>query len=54
MITVAVFDAKSYDRDYLTQAALGTSVRYQFLEHRLSGATAATAASAGASAVCFL
>ena len=54
MITVAVFDAQSYDRDYLTQAALGTSVRYQFLEHRLSGATAATAASAGASAVCFL
>jgi len=48
MITVAVFDAKSYDREYLTQAALGTPVRYQFLEHRLSEATAATAAGAGA------
>jgi len=50
MVTVAVFDAKSYDREYLTQAAVGSPIHYQFLEHRLGLDTVATAI--GAHAVC--
>lgn len=48
MITVAVFDTKSYDREHLEAAARDTPVRYRFLEHRLAADTAATAAAADA------
>lgn len=49
MIEVAVYDAKPYDREFLT-AAGGDQVRWQFHEFRLSTQTAPTAA--GARAVC--
>lgn len=49
MIEVAVYDAKPYDREFLT-AAGGDQVRWQFHEFRLSAQTAPTAA--GARAVC--
>ncbi len=49
-LTVAVFDTKSYDRDYLKRASADGAVAYHFLEHRLNAETAATAASA--TAVC--
>lgn len=49
MIEVAVYDAKPYDREFLTTAG-GDQVRWHFHEFRLSAQTAPTAA--GARAVC--
>jgi len=49
MIEAAVFDAKPYDREFLT-AAGGTHIHWQFHEFRLSAQTVPTAA--GAHAVC--
>ena len=50
MITVAVFDAQPYDRDYLARAAGAERVAWQFHEFRLGAATASAAT--GAQAVC--
>ncbi len=50
MIEVAVFDAKSYDREYLPQAAGADQIAWRFNEFRLSAKTALTAK--GAAAVC--
>jgi D-lactate dehydrogenase len=49
MTTVAVYDAKPYDREFLT-AAGGAAVDWRFHEFRLNAETAATAS--GATAVC--
>ncbi len=49
MLTVAVYDAKAYDRIHLT-AAVGDGVELRFLDFRLSRETAAAAR--GARAVC--
>ena len=48
--TVAVFDTKPYDREYLTHAPGADQLIWRFHEFRLSPETAATAA--GASTVC--
>jgi D-lactate dehydrogenase len=50
MIETAVFDAKPYDREYLSKAPGAAVVRWRFHEFRLSIETAATAQ--GAQAVC--
>ena len=50
MIEVAVYDAKSYDRDYLLHAASTNSIAWRFHEFRLSSETALAAK--GAQAVC--
>lgn len=50
MIETAVFDTKSYDRDYLAQAPGAERVAWKFHEFRLSADTAAAAR--GAQAVC--
>jgi D-lactate dehydrogenase len=50
MITAAVYDTKSYDREHLQQASNGAAIEWRFLEFRLSVETAASAR--GASAVC--
>ncbi len=50
MIETAVFDAKPYDRDYLTHAAEAERVAWRFHEFRLSAETAHAAS--GAKAVC--
>lgn len=48
--TVAVFDTKPYDREYLTHAPAADQLIWRFHEFRLTAETAATAA--GASSVC--
>src|SRR6476659_359065 len=50
MPLLAVFDAKSYDREFLGKACEGTGLRLAFHEFRLSEETAGIAA--GADAVC--
>ena len=50
MITAAVFDTKPYDREPLQQASATSSVRWHFLDFRLTRETAALAK--GAEAVC--
>jgi len=50
MIEVAVYDAKSYDREYLSKAAGAQNITWRFHEFRLSEETAAAAS--GAQAVC--
>lgn len=50
MITVAVFDSKPYDREYLGHAAGAASVTWRFHEFRLTAATAHAAK--GAQVVC--
>jgi len=50
MIETAVFDAKPYDREYLSQAADADRITLRFHEFRLSAETAAAAH--GAQAVC--
>jgi D-lactate dehydrogenase len=50
MIETAVFDTKSYDREYLTRAAAGSGIAWRFHEFRLSAETAPLAQ--GAKAVC--
>lgn len=50
MITVAVFDTKPYDRQYLLQAAGADQFDWRFLEFRLTPQTASAAG--GAQAVC--
>ena len=50
MIEVAVFDAKSYDREYLGKAADATNITWRYHEFRLSTETASAAS--GAQAVC--
>jgi len=50
MISVAVYDTKSYDRHYLEEAAQGTGIQWQFHDSRLNVSTAVTAQ--GAEAVC--
>jgi D-lactate dehydrogenase len=50
MTTVAFFDTKPYDREYMLAAAGAGDIRWEFRDFRLSAETAATAA--GASAVC--
>ncbi len=50
MTEVAVYDAKSYDREYLSKAAGAKRITWRFHEFRLSEETAATAS--GAQAVC--
>jgi len=50
MITVAVYDTKSYDREFLLAAGEGRGIDWRFLEFRLSAETAAAAQ--GAAAVC--
>jgi D-lactate dehydrogenase len=50
MIETAVYDTKSYDREYLTQAAGMDRITWRFHEFRLSAETAAAAH--GAQAVC--
>lgn len=50
MITVAVFDTKPYDRQYLLQAAGADQFDWRFLEFRLTPQTASAAC--GAQAVC--
>lgn len=50
MIEVAVYDTKSYDREYLGEASKGAKIKWLFHEFRLSKATATAAA--GARAVC--
>ncbi|MFN8707760.1 MAG: 2-hydroxyacid dehydrogenase, partial [Planctomyces sp.] len=47
---VAVYDAKSYDRDYLGRAAGAKNITWRFHEFRLSAETASAAS--GAQAVC--
>ncbi len=48
--TVAVYDTKPYDRDYLTRAAAGSPVSLDFHEFRLNAANAPSAA--GSKVVC--
>jgi D-lactate dehydrogenase len=50
MIDVAVYDAKSYDREYLSRADGASNITWRFHEFRLSAETAAAAS--GAQAVC--
>ena len=50
MITVAVFDSKSYDRDSFRALPGVSGIRWRFHEHRLNRETAPTAA--GARVVC--
>lgn len=50
MIDVSVYDAKSYDREYLTRAASADRIAFRFHEFRLSEETALAAK--GAEAVC--
>ena len=50
MIDVAVYDAKSYDREYLSKADGAKNITWRFHEFRLSAETAAAAS--GAQAVC--
>jgi D-lactate dehydrogenase len=50
MPTVAFYDTKSYDREYMLAAAGAADVQWAFHEFRLTAGTAATAA--GATAVC--
>lgn len=50
MIPVAVYDARSYDREHLTRAGQGADITWRFHEFRLSVETAST--SHGALAVC--
>ncbi|MCA9008968.1 MAG: 2-hydroxyacid dehydrogenase, partial [Planctomycetaceae bacterium] len=47
---VAVYDAKSYDREYLSKADGAKNIAWRFHEFRLSAETAAAAS--GAQAVC--
>jgi D-lactate dehydrogenase len=49
-LTVAVFDAKPYDRHFLCRAPKADEIEWRFHEFRLSAETAATAV--GARAVC--
>jgi D-lactate dehydrogenase len=48
-MNVAVYDTKSYDREYLTEAA-GGDLTFHFFEFRLSADTAPSAA--GCDVVC--
>ena len=48
MITTAVFDTKSYDREALQRAASSSGVEWRFLEFRLTAETAPLAKGAGA------
>jgi D-lactate dehydrogenase len=50
MMEVAVYDTKSYDRDYFGRAPVSGGVRWRFHDFRLTAETAATAK--GATAVC--
>ena len=50
MIEVVVYDAKPYDREYLSKAASAQNITWRFHEFRLSEETAAVAS--GAQAVC--
>jgi len=50
MITAALYDAKSYDREYFEKAAGRENIAWHFHEFRLSAETASTAA--GREAVC--
>ena len=50
MIETAVYDTKSYDREYLGKAAAAKNVAWRFHEFRLCADTAAAAE--GAQAVC--
>jgi len=50
MTTVAFFDTKPYDREYILAADGAGEIRWEFRDFRLSAETVATAA--GASAVC--
>ncbi len=50
MIEVAVFDAKPYDREFLSRDAGSNQIKWRFLETRLSAETALMAK--GAQAVC--
>ena len=50
MITIAVYDTKPYDREYLTQAPGAERVAWRFHEFRLSAETAPAAK--GEQAVC--
>lgn len=47
---IAVFDVKSYDREYLEKASEGTSIEWRFFEHRLTKDTVSSAS--GCIAVC--
>lgn len=48
MMDVAVFDTKSYDREYLERATGAAEIRWRFHEFRLSVETASAAKGAGA------
>lgn len=48
MTTVAFYDTKPYDREYMTSAAAGTRIDWVFHEFRLTGETAGTARTADA------
>jgi len=48
--SLAIFDTKSYDRDYFTRALTGSEIEARFHDFRLNAASAATAA--GCKAVC--
>jgi D-lactate dehydrogenase len=50
MVSVAVYDSKQYDRESLEPASVGLDIHWNFLEFRLSAATAPTAQ--GHDAVC--
>ncbi len=50
MIEVSVFDAKPYDREFLTQAKCAEGITFRFHDFRLGGDTALAAK--GAKAVC--
>lgn len=50
MLEVAVYDTRPYDREYLSAASQGHTIRWRFNEFRLTANTAATAQ--GATAVC--
>lgn len=50
MITVAVYDTRPYDREYLERAGAGKNIEWRFWDFRVNAQTAATAK--GAQAVC--
>lgn len=50
MLTVAVYDTKTYDREYLEKAAQNKDINWRFFDFRLTEASALTAK--GADAVC--